>query len=238
MSSRIAEKQRRKAERVAAERKADERAARERRLRIAAAGLVSMAVVVAVVLVLTGGGGSTSPSANGPVALDIKGISLPVLQIKDLKKAAAAAGCALHSYPPDGVHVTTSVTYKTNPPTTGNHNPVPASDGVYSPANTPAKENLVHSLEHGRVEVQYRPGTPVPEIRELEALWSESDKGIPGYKQLLFQNNTNMPANLNVAATAWGQIVACPTFNPQVFDALRDFRDAYVDKGAEMIAPT
>jgi hypothetical protein len=238
MSSRIEEKERRKAERLAAQRKAEQAAARRRQLQMVGGGLIAVAIVVALVIGLTGGGGgSNSPNANSPVSQDIKGIKLPAPQIKDLKQAAAAAGCTLHTYPSEGrTHVTTTVNYKTNPPTSGNHNPTPAADGVYDPSNTPAKENFVHTLEHGRIEYQYRPGTPVAEVRQLEALWNETVMGTPGYKQLLFQNNTKMP--FAVAATAWGQLLGCPTFTPKIFDALRDFRTAYLDKGPEQIPPT
>jgi hypothetical protein len=238
MSSRIEEKERRKAERLEAQRKAEQAAARRRRMQMLGGGLVALAVVIAVAIALTTGGGSGSGiTANSPVSADIKGIKLPAPKITDLKAAAAAAGCTLHTYPIEGrTHVTTPVTYKTNPPTSGNHNPTPAADGVYDPSNTPAKENFVHTLEHGRVEYQYRPGTPTLEIRELEALWNETVQGQPGYKQLLFQNNTQMP--FAVAATAWGQLIGCQSFNPKIFDALRDFRTAYLDKGPEQLPPT
>ncbi|HEU0318742.1 MAG TPA: DUF3105 domain-containing protein [Solirubrobacteraceae bacterium] len=238
MSSRIQEKERRKAERLAAQRRAEEAAAKKRRLQMVGGGLVAVAIVVALAVALLGGGSSTAGlSANSSVSQDIAGIKLPAAKITDLKQAAAAAGCTLHTYPAEGrTHVTVPVTYKTNPPTSGNHDPIPATDGVYASANTPAKEHFVHTLEHGRVEYQYRPGTPVAQIKELEALWNETYMGAPGYKQLLFQNNTNMP--YAVAATAWTQLIGCPTFNPKIFDALRDFRNAYIDKGPEQIPPT
>jgi hypothetical protein len=238
MSSRIEEKERRKAERLAAQRKAEQAAARRRQLQLAAGGLIALAIVVVLAVSLGGGGGGASAvNANSPVSQDIKGIKLPPVRITDLKAAAAAAGCTLHTYPSEGrTHVTGTVNYKTNPPTSGNHNPTPAADGVYDPSNTPAKENFVHTLEHGRIEYQYKPGTPVDEVRQLEALWNESVQGTPGYKQLLFQNNTAMP--FAIAATAWGQLIGCPSFNPKIFDALRDFRNAYLDKGPEQIPPT
>jgi len=130
-------------------------------------------------------------------------------------------------------HVDGTLNYKTNPPTSGNHNPVPAQDGIYAPANTPAKEHLVHALEHGRIEIQYRPGTTGHVIAQLNTLFDEPVKGQAGYKTLLFQNPTRMP--YAIAATAWTQLLACPTMNPQVFDALRAFRTTYVDKGPEFI---
>ena len=39
----------------------------------------------------------------------------------------------------------------------------------------------------------------------------------------------NMP--FAVAATAWDHQLGCPTMNPKVFDAIRAFRDEYIDKG-------
>ena len=50
---------------------------------------------------------------------------------------------------------------------------------------------------------------------------------------LLFQNTTNMP--FAVAAAAWGHYVGCKTMNPKVFDALRAFRQTYINKGPEVV---
>jgi len=38
-----------------------------------------------------------------------------------------------------------------------------------------------------------------------------------------------------VAATAWTHILGCKTMNPRVFDAIRAFRERFVDKGPELI---
>src|SRR5436309_1272189 len=45
-------------------------------------------------------------------------------------------------------------------------------------------------LERGRIEVQYKSGTPKHTIDQLESLLAEQDGG---YHMLLFQNTTNMP---------------------------------------------
>ena len=50
--------------------------------------------------------------------------------------------------------------FKTNPPTSGDHNVNPAQDGVYAPDNEPEIENWVHTLEHGRILFMYKPRTP------------------------------------------------------------------------------
>lgn len=80
--------------------------------------------------------------------------ALPATKLTDLNAAARTAGCRLRRHPSEGrEHVQGPVRYRTNPPTSGAHDPVAAEDGVY--AQAPPTEPLVHSLEHGRVIVQY-----------------------------------------------------------------------------------
>ena len=91
----------------------------------------------------------------------------------------------------------------------------------------------MHALEHGRIDFQYKPGTPSLRIKQLEALFNEKVKGSPGYHALLFQNQTKMP--YAVAATAWRRSLTCPQWNDKVFDAMRAFRLDRTDKGPEFI---
>jgi hypothetical protein len=110
---------------------------------------------------------------------------------------------------------------------------VPADDGLYAPGETPRKERLVHSLEHGRIEIQYRRGTSRQRRRQLEQLYLEKVKGLAAYHTLLFENRTGMP--YAVAATAWRRLLGCKRWNPRVIAAIRTFRRAYVDKAPEFI---
>lgn len=236
MSSRQEEKERRREERLAAEQAASKSAARAQRLQMAGGAVLVIAIVVVAVILISGGGSSSSKDTVNGAQLASVPIPKPGpdANASGLKKAAAAAGCSVKTYGSEGrTHTTGTVKYLTNPPTSGNHNPVPADDGVYDPGNTPAKEHFVHTLEHGRIEIQYRPGTPKTTRDQLETLFNENFKGTPGYHQLLFENNTNMP--FAVAATAWTHLLGCKTMNPRVFDAIRAFRDAYVDKAPEQI---
>src|SRR4051795_4053 len=147
--------------------------------------------------------------------------------LEQLRTAAAAAHCSVASFPTEGRdHTGAKVTYKTNPPTSGRHNPAPAPDRAYTVA--PPPENYVHSLEHGRIELQYRPGSP-PAVRSaLLGVYRDSTHHV-----LLFPNNTGM--DFEVAATAWKHRIGCARFNPKVPDALRRFRDAYRDRGPEQV---
>ena len=177
-----------------------------------AAVLVVATAGVLIYVVIGRGGGGGSPSAR---------------QLSALRSAATAAGCSLASFPSEGRdHTESKVSYGTNPPTSGPHNPVPAPDREYTTA--PPAENYVHSLEHGRIELQYRPGAPPSVVNALRGVYRESSAHV-----LLFPNNTHM--QYEVAATAWKHRIGCIKFNSRVPEALRRFRDAYRDKGPEQV---
>jgi hypothetical protein len=233
VSSRQEEKAQRRAEREEQERQSAAKAANARRMQIVGGVVLAIAAIAAVVFALTSGGSDKSGNAK-PVSAD-NGVKIPAVKEADLTKAAAAARCKILNPKEEGhTHVTTPVTYKnSNPPASGNHNPVAAQAGIYDPGNEPAKENWVHSLEHGRVEIQYKKGTPTRTIKQLETLGSEPFNGSPGYQIMVFENNTNMP--YAVAAVAWTHVLGCPTMNDGVFDAIRAFRKQWTDKAPELI---
>ena len=220
MAKRADEKERRRQERLAAEQAAQKAAARRRTFQIGAGALVALIVLAVIVVVATagGGGGSKSSSVNASaVATDAK-----------------AASCTYKQFPSEGrTHVTGKVTYKTNPPTSGSHNPTPAQDGVYAPGNSPSPEAFVHSLEHGRIEFQYAKGTSAADQAKLKQLAESKFNGTAGYHTLMFENNTNMPAKF--AATAWTRSITCDNLSPQSIKALQAFRQAFTDKAPEFI---
>jgi hypothetical protein len=218
MAKRAEEKERRRLERLEAEQAAQKAAARKRTLQIGAGALLAIVAVAAIVIVATAGGGGSSNTANAAeVATDAK-----------------VAGCTYKAYKSEGrTHTSKRVRYKTNPPTSGPHNPVPAQDGIYAAGNSPAKEAFVHSLEHGRVEFQYKPGTSAADVATLRTLAESKFKGTAGYHTLMFENNTNMPEPF--AATAWTRSIACTKLTPQAVTALTKFRNAFTDKGPEFI---
>ena len=232
MASRQEEKERRRRERE--EREARERAvaARRKRLQLVFGGVLVALLIgagVAAAFVFTGGGGSGS--ANVPKG----GADIPSQQQGDEKKAAAAAGCTLKEDVPNegATHEDKTFTekdYKQNPPTSGNHFPQWAQDGIYDPGKEPQLGMLVHTLEHGRIDIQYKPGTPRHTIAQLETLYKSMDGG---HHLLLFQNPTKMP--YAIAATAWDNQLGCPAMNDKVFDAIRTFRDKHIDNGPEIV---
>jgi hypothetical protein len=226
MASRKDEKERRRQERLAQERALAEQ---ERRRRLYAiiggAGLVLAAVAAIIVVIAAGGGdGGGDPGSS---ELTVKATDPPPQETDDLVQAAKKAGCVLRNPPIEGrTHVTKPVEYGTNPPTSGNHNPVPTPDGAY--ATSPTKEHLVHALEHGRIIIQWRPGTPRSRLAQLKGLFDEDP-----YHLILVPNNTDMP--YAVAVTAWGHSAGCKKFTDDAFDVFRAFKTRYVDKGPEFV---
>jgi hypothetical protein len=227
-------------ERLRRERQEREQAARaaERRRRLigygVGGGLVLAAIAAVAVVLATGGGGSDSATAEVLPA----GGKVPEPQVTDLNAAAKAAGCKLISFPAQSrdhiQNLDEKVKYKTNPPTAGKHYFDPAADGAY--ATAPKDVQVVHTQEHGRIVIWFKPTLPKTERAGLKALFDQdSDK-------MVLVPRANMP--YPVAATAWGAtpdplgtgyVMGCSRFMPQVYDALRAFRDAHRGKGPEPI---
>lgn len=250
MSSK-AERDRRRADRLEAERR--EAAAQRRRLAIGyvVAGGLTLAVIVGIVVALGGGGGDETQQVNGkeiPDAAHIQvqsgfphdvtpdgreGTPPPALAQGDLQAAADQAGCELMLDLPDegNSHVTKQEDipdYRTDPPTSGNHNPNQQADGAYG--EMPEPWYFVHALEHGRIEIQYSPDLAEADQLALKGVFDEDPDGM-----LLFPNDQMA---YEVAATAWTQMIGCRTYaGRSTLDAVRDFRDIFRGQGPESGIP-
>jgi hypothetical protein len=237
VSSRQEQKEARRRERLERERKEAAAAARRKRLQLGGGVLLGVAAIAAVVVAIAVGFGGDDAGPNessGDVDPAIAA-RIPDQQTSDINEAADAAGCKLTNATFEGAtheeKEFTPADYQTNPPTSGNHTPDWYDDGIYAPDTTPELGKLVHTLEHGRINIQYKPGTPAKTVEELEALYAQMDEG---YHLLVYENTTGMDAA--VAATAWTQSLTCPRMNDKVFDAIRTFRQRYIDKGPETVA--
>src|SRR4249919_1415211 len=251
MASRKEEKERLRAQRLAAER-ASQSGGRARLMAgYVVAGVLALAVIVGLVAVVTSGGGGGSGactnahiqntgSFSGLTPDCRKGTPPPPLQFADLQISAQKAGCEVRLNLPDegNTHVpnSTPVHYGTVPPTSGNHNPVPIDDGAYkSPISsdpaTPGMNirDMVHAMEHGRIEIHYKPSLPENEQLALKGVFDSDPDGM-----LLFPDAA-MP--YDVAVTAWTNEVVCPHYNETVLDVIRNFRDTYRGNGPEQAIP-
>ena len=86
----------------------------------------------------------------------------------------------------------------------------------------------MHSLEHGRIDLQYSPDLSEDDQLALKGVFDESPEGM-----LLFPN-PDMP--YEVAATAWTKLLGCDSYEGDAtLDAIRDFRDTYRGRGPENV---
>jgi hypothetical protein len=235
VASRQEQKEARRKERLERERKEAAAAARRKRVQLAGGALLGLAVIAAVVLaVVVGLGGNDDSGPQAAQPSEQAAAELPAQETSDYEEAAEAAGCTLANPEFEGASHDEkdfkASDYRTNPPTSGNHNPDWYDDGVYEPGTLPELGKIVHTLEHGRINIQYKKGTPAATVAQLEALVAEQNDG---YHLLLYENTTGMePA---VAATAWTHSLSCPEMNDKVFDAIRTFRARYLDQGPETV---
>jgi len=141
-------------------------------------------IVLAAVLVLSSGSDSAargnphidldSGITNGIAPDSRSGIEPPDFEEQSLQKAARAAGCELRLRLPDEGrdHIPPSAPeprYRTTPPTSGDHVDEQQADGAYR--ETPPPVSVMHSLEHGRFAIQYRPDLPKRAQLELIGLF-------------------------------------------------------------------
>ena len=236
MSSRREQKEALRREREQREKEAQAAAARKRLVGYGGGGLLVIAVVVVLIVVLAGG--SESNQNVDPKVLPSGG-SVPEQKEFDLATAAKDAGCELKDVKASGSfdHTTDPnerVKYNSNPPTSGRHYVIPADDGAYSTA--PTDEQLVHELEHGRVIIWFKPSLPKDTRADLLALFDEDSY------QLVLTPRANMP--YQVAASAWngtpepsglGRLITCKSVQPEMWDALRAFRDEHRSNGPEPV---
>jgi hypothetical protein len=194
--------------------------------------------VAAVVLVLASGGDSGAAakgdahinlrteigSTNGVEPDNRAGTVPAAAKVTDLAAAAKRAGCDLRLHLKDEGHNHIPVgspapDYKTNPPTSGDHvePPYQQADGAY--AEMPAEIDFVHSLEHGRMEIQYAPDLPERDQLALKGLYDTM------YGATLLFPNEKMP--YEVAATTWTNLLGCPSYKgAATLDAIRAFGKA------------
>lgn len=149
----------------------------------------------------------------------------------DLEAAAEAASCELETGLRDegnthlGDEDVPDVEYETNPPTSGDHYGDPSevlsgatADGAY--LEMPPVGRLVHSLEHGRVEIQYSPDLPEEDQLALKGVFDDDPAGV------LFFPNPEMPYEVSV--TAWTNLLGCERFEGDAtLGAVQAFRDAF-----------
>jgi hypothetical protein len=227
------DREKRRQERVEAE-QADAGSNRNRLIVGYAIASTAVLAIAAVVFVLASSGDDGSPEGDAHINLNASigstngvepdnraGTAPAAAKVTNLAAAAKRAGCELRLTLLDegAQHIAKGADtpdYKTNPPTSGPHvqPPYQQADGAY--AEMPAEIDIVHSLEHGRLEIQYSPDLPGKDQLALKGLYDTM------YGATLLFPNDRMP--FEVAATTWTNLLACPTYEgAATLDAIRAF---------------
>ena len=209
--------------------------------------LIGLAMAAAIIgglyLAFTAGGGdddgaaahiATSTGSTNGLAPDDRAATAPPLApapATNSTAAAAAAGCRLRvELPEEGRdHLTRedpAPEYGTVPPTSGDHigPPLQQADGAY--IETAAPQDIVHSLEHGRVAIQYDPDLPLSDQLAIKGLYDTVYSGA-----LLYPNPDMKYA---VAATAWTSLIGCRQFRGDAtINAIREFGRSHYGQAPE-----
>jgi Protein of unknown function (DUF3105) len=150
---------------------------------------------------------------------------------KELNAAAVSAGCTRLQNPPEEGHnhvaAQTRVTYGTNPPTSGNHYQQTSYTGVLpNPLPTVLRdENLVHNMEHGAIEVWYKPDLDPALVGKLTSFV----RGDTTRRILVVRSNMDY----QVAFTAWTHLIGCTSPNSKIDDVAKKFAAKFQGKGPE-----
>jgi len=124
--------------------------------------------------------------------------------------------------------------YNSNPPTSGWHWDTPQREGIFTTQQV--QEQILHNLEHGFVNVQYK-DLNGPEVQRLTDLVRRDQH------HLILAPYPGLPADVKVAMTAWtgpngdpvrqaGKLQYCKGLDEA---AVRAFISAYRDKGPELV---
>ncbi len=238
MASRKEEKERLRREREERERAAAAEARRKRLVGYGIGGALALAALVVLVVLLVSGGGDDEGSEQ-QASLYPPGGAVAKPGDSNVATAADVAGCELkQERAKSRDHVgnpNQPIKYDSNPPMTGRHYEIPAEDQAFT--QPPPDSSVVHSLEHGRIDIWFKPNAPRQLRADLKATY-DSEQGY----QLLLIPRPNMPYQL--AATAWGRdpeplgtgyLLGCKTGGPKSMSALRAFIDEHRGNGPEPV---
>ncbi|MGZ4138378.1 MAG: DUF3105 domain-containing protein [Actinomycetota bacterium] len=201
---------------------AERRAAKQRRKRWAYGGLGAALVVALIVGLVLASGGSSAPN------------------VAQLNTLASAAGCSPVQVVADQgrghVNPPQTVTYNSNPPTSGTHwggpaGVAPAPTGVHT--SPIADEAQVHNLEHGHIGIQYSTALDAAVRDALESFTRSHDTYV------FMAPRPQLDQGTSLAITRWDNKITCasPTNADAVVALVQKFYDDYHGDGPEGAIP-
>jgi hypothetical protein len=85
----------------------------------------------------------------------------------------------------------------------------------------------VHTLEHGRIYIHFKPSLSQRRIRQLGGLFNDDPF------HMVLSPDPDIPGR--VAVAAWGHLATCKRVTDETYDVIRAFRDRYRDRGPEAV---
>lgn len=172
------------------------------------------AIAAGVLLSRAGASGDSAPSIEQALAL---GQCSPV-EYNQEGRDADGNRQSPHIQTLDSPHAP----YTTSPPVWGPHfnRPVPAA--IY-----PTKlrdEQITHNIEHGMVEIRYRPDAPPEQIQAIRQFVTDNPT------QLVMEPDPDVKAPTNVTYVAWENLTRCNVIDPET---LRGFYARFANKAPE-----
>jgi Protein of unknown function (DUF3105) len=232
------ERERLRQERIEAEERESRGGGNRMIIGYAIASTAVLAIAVLVFLLVSGGDDSSGNgntddggahingdenygSTNGVSPDERAGIIPAAAKVTNLKAAADKAGCEVRLKLPDEGHThlprnSAPPNYKSSPPSSGNHvePPYQQADGAYS--EEPKQLDVVHSLEHGRMAIEYSSDLPEQAQLELKGLYDTM------YGAALMFPYDEMV--YDVAAATWTNTLTCREYKGRpTLDAIRAF---------------
>lgn len=124
-----------------------------------------------------------------------------------------AGGCQVDgATDPGGGHVS-APTFRVDPPSGGDHLPLAASAGFYEPGQAPPDGASVYSLQHGYVDIGYRPTLDPAALDPVRRLFDTYGKDT----LVLPHPSLSQP----IAATAWHHRLLCGSVDTAALHRLR-----------------
>jgi len=198
-------------------------------IKLAKLGSLVLGLPAAITIILLSGGipGNSShvPPPQWKGLIEQFKVTTPESPLPGLRPGTILPGTHFPDLGQQHVEVGTSVTYNSNPPTSGPHYSYRAEWGIYKNP-PPADEFLVHNLEHGGVIISYNPNRI--KGQELERLRAQARKLSTFNPRIIVTPRSNL--DTAIALTSWGYLKKLDRYNPAV---VKVFYDTHIARGPE-----
>jgi hypothetical protein len=184
--------------------------------------------VLAVILIL-GAGFLVYTAMSRNVAAPVEAAATIPVDVKDKEELNQKKMIDVIDVPDEGRgHSEDKQTYKSNPPTSGTHNPNDIEFGFYELAPDP--EYYVHNLEHGDIEIHYSTRVKFSD-KDMQTLRDLGKMTYKGSGVLIIANDK---IDTPIVVTAWTKMLKLQAVD---IKSIKQFMYYFMFEGPEKIYP-